>query len=98
MRRLWQALLLLLAIASPAFAGDLTGRIADKSGGALAGATVKLLNVATGEEQTATADAAGRFKFPQLKIGVYRLAAIAQGFAEASRTVIVEDESKALTA
>ena len=33
-----------------------------------------------------------------MKIGVYRVAASAQGFAEGSKTVIVEDESNALTA
>jgi len=98
MRRVFPPLLLILVFASLAFAGDLTGRVTDRSGGALPGATVKLLNVATGEEQTATADAAGRYRFPSLKIGVYRVAATAQGFAEGSKTVIVEDESKALTA
>ncbi|MEO7191669.1 MAG: TonB-dependent receptor [Vicinamibacterales bacterium] len=84
-------------VASPAFAGDLQGRVTDRSGGVLGGALVRLLNVASGEQVSVKADAAGRFKFFNLKIGIYRVAAAMTGFSDASRTLVLEREDESAT-
>ena len=82
--------LLALSIATSALAGTVDGRITDRSGGVLPGATVRVLNVATGEEFLATTGTDGRFRVSGLGVGIYRVAASLQGFSEASRTLVVE--------
>lgn len=84
-------LLLLLTFAFPAFAASITGKVADRSGGVLPGTTVTLLNVATGAQAVVVADASGTFQFPDLPIGIYRVATSLTGFSDASRTVIIEE-------
>ena len=98
MRTLISALLLSLSLAAPAFAGDVQGRVTDRSGAALAGASVRLLNIASGDETSVTADGAGRFRFASLNVGIYRVLASSVGFSEASRSVIIESEDSAVTA
>lgn len=78
---------------SPSFAGDVQGKVTDRSGGVLSGAVVRLLNVASGEERSAVADANGRYQFAALPPGTYRLAAAFRGFSESSRTIVVLDAS-----
>lgn len=86
-----------LSLAAPVLAADLQGRVADRTGAVLAGATVRLLNVATSEQIEVTADAAGHFAFSSLKIGIYRVIASRTGFSDASRTVVVESDSQKTT-
>lgn len=67
-------LTLALALAmSPAFAQEtssaLTGRISDASGAAVAGATVEILHVPTGQRKLLTTDASGRYNSRGLRTG-----------------------------
>ena len=64
-------------------AGDIKGVVADASGGAVAGAKVRLSNAETGEARTQLSDGAGRFTFDQLRIGAYELQVEAAGFRQA---------------
>jgi hemoglobin/transferrin/lactoferrin receptor protein len=91
MRTLLAAFFLLLSVSSPAFAGDLRGKVTDRTGGALPGAVVTLLNVASGAQVIVAADATGSFRFPDVKSGTYRVAAAFTGFSEGARTVVVAD-------
>lgn len=86
-----------LGLAAPALAADVQGSITDRSGGVLPGVVVRLLNVATGQQVSTTVDATGHFRFSNLKVGSYRIATSQIGFSDASRTVIVTDESQSLT-
>src|ERR1700683_2545977 len=77
------AMLLLLAPrASPQ--GETTsaiaGQVADPSGAALPGATVRLTGVGNGIQRTAQTGDSGRFTFSQLKPGAYTVEAAAPGF------------------
>src|SRR5207342_1036602 len=92
------ALLIILATALPVLAGDLHGKITDRTGSVLDGATISILNVATGEETTVVADSAGQYRVPAGTIGTYRVAVRHAGFSEASRTVIIETDSADVTA
>lgn len=56
------------------------GTVTDRSGGVVANAGVKLVNVQTGLERQATTTVNGDFEFPDLKRGTYRLTASAPGF------------------
>src|SRR5262245_48512848 len=87
----------LVAVATTAFAGDLQGKITDRTGGVLPGATVLLTNIANGEERTAIADANGQYRIETIRVGTYRLAARFPGFSESSRTLIVTDDKTPLT-
>jgi len=97
MRTLSLVLLLSLVLGGQAFAADVQGKVSDRSGGVLSSAVVRLLNIATGEEFTTTADAAGRFTFKGLRIGIYRLATSFTGFSDAARTIVVDNESQSLS-
>lgn len=90
--------LMLLLLARPALAGDLQGKVSDKTGGVLKTATVRLLDVTTGQETTATVDANGQYRFPDLRPGVYWLAVTCAGFSAASRTIVIEDAQATTTA
>jgi hypothetical protein len=58
----------------------IVGQVADPSGAALAGATVRLTGVGTGIQRTARTADSGRFTFSQLKPGTYAVEAEAPGF------------------
>ncbi len=60
------------------------GYVHDDSGAAVTNSTVTLTNVATGIAQTKTTDSEGKYEFPSVQIGNYKITAEAQGF---SRTV-----------
>jgi hypothetical protein len=80
-------LLCVLSTALPASAQQavtsaaLGGLVADASGAALPGALVTATNVETNQSRTSTADAEGRYRFPYLPVGTYRLRAERPGFA-----------------
>ena len=62
--------------ASPAFAqnfGQVTGIVADSTGGVLVGATVTVTNTQTGATATQQANSAGVYVFPNLLPGIYQL-------------------------
>ncbi|WP_437605969.1 carboxypeptidase regulatory-like domain-containing protein [Sorangium sp. So ce834] len=60
--------------------GNIVGTVKDaESGDAVAGATIRLTDAA-GREQTATSDASGAFRFPDLPAGAVTLKVEAQGY------------------
>ncbi|HSG00201.1 MAG TPA: TonB-dependent receptor [Vicinamibacterales bacterium] len=83
---------LLLLLAVPAIAGDLEGRIADRSGGVLPNATVTVLNIANTETWTAAADEQGRYRVAGLAPGTYVVMAVATGFSGSVHTVVVPED------
>ena len=97
MRACWfgflSAVLLVLCLPLPALAGDLAGRVTDRSGGVLPGATVRLLNIVNNDETAATTDDQGRYRFADLAPGTYVLSAGSAGFSESVRSVVVPDVS-----
>jgi Carboxypeptidase regulatory-like domain len=56
------------------------GKASDSSGAVLSGATVTITGLDTGLKRSVKTDDAGRFNFPQLKPGVYKVEIEAQGF------------------
>ena len=74
----------LFVLAAPAGAQDyrarVQGTVTDSSQGALPGATVTLLNEATGVAATATSDEQGRYLFDFVEPGMYSVSASLGGF------------------
>ncbi len=66
---------------------SLAGRVTDATGAVVRAATVTARATATGVVSTTTTDAAGRFRYPYLKVGEYQLVIHQPGFADASRSV-----------
>jgi hypothetical protein len=84
-RALLFALLLVtphLASAQPAQVGQISGLITDASGGVLPGVTVTAVSQERGFSRNAVTDAAGRYLFPAIPIGLYRVMAELQGFKQ----------------
>jgi len=92
------ALLLVILVSSPALAGDLAGRVTDRSGGVLPGAVVTLLNIVNNQELATTADGQGRYAFTALAAGTYVVSVISPGFSEAVRSIVIPDSSAGLAA
>ncbi len=69
--------------------GGLAGQVVDPSGGAISGAPVTVVYVATGFRRTVQSDADGRFSFPQVQPGLYRLEAAAPAFEHVQQSVAV---------
>ena len=59
---------------------EIRGVVQDESGAVIPGATVTAINALTGLERTAVSDSGGRFNFPRLPVGTYRVEATLQGF------------------
>ena len=90
----WKMVTLLcaaLACAHPVFAqqsvdyASVSGRVADPQGGVIPGAHVSARQTATNVTAETVSDAAGRFRFPYLKVGPYELTVRIQGFADLTR-------------
>jgi hypothetical protein len=81
------ALSLSVALAQTASTASIAGVISDATGAVVAGATVKLVDKATGVERTAAADQAGRYIFAAVEPGAYDLTVSAPGF----RTSVITD-------
>jgi hypothetical protein len=78
-------LAVLLACTSPVWAqtgstGALTGTVTDPSGGVIAGATVVVTSLDTGQSRTTTTDSSGSYKFALLPPGNYSVSISASGF------------------
>ena len=83
-----------LSLAQTAETGALTGTVTDPSGGVIAGATVTVTNLGTGQTRTTTTDANGSYKFSLLPPGNYSVKFSAAGFKTAevpSQTVNVTE-------
>jgi hemoglobin/transferrin/lactoferrin receptor protein len=80
----------LLVVAAPVSAATISGLVSDSTGAALTAARVTLRSIATGEETVVETDAQGRYRFDVPVAGTYLVIIRRAGFAEAARTVIVE--------
>ncbi len=86
MSRLFSALLLCLALVSPAFAqsqaanGSIEGTVVDSSGGVLPGVTVTVTNTDTGAVRSLVTNESGIFRAPLLTLGTYTVTAELEGF------------------
>ena len=93
MKFLWVVALLWLPLASAAegqtSTGSLAGTIRDVSGGVIPGAVVTVKNAATGIARSATTDAEGRYRIPNLEPGDYEVRATLTGFRTAVRSGVV---------
>lgn len=61
--------------------GTVTGVVQDKTGAAISGAAVTLTSVDTGLVLHSKSDARGIYNFPPLKVGNYKVSAVAPGFS-----------------
>lgn len=88
-----RALFALLLGALSAFSQDtrasLSGAVSDSSQAVVAGASVKLINTATGVAFDAKTNAAGRYRFLFVLPGTYKLAVEMSGFRNFERTGIL---------
>lgn len=66
----------------------IAGQVADPSGAALAGATIRLTGAGTGIMRTSRTSDSGRFSFSQLKPGAYTVEAAAPGFERQRKSSI----------
>ncbi len=94
--RLFLVVLLLVCahqlVSAQLFPGRITGTVRDSQGAAVAGATVKLTNPATGQERTLVSDAEGNFNIPELPLGKFQLTVGKEGF----QTTVINDIVTAL--
>src|SRR4029078_12385154 len=64
---------------------QITGKITDTNGAAVAGATVTATLTENGATRTVTTDAEGRYRLVQLKPGIYKISAVGNGFGAKDR-------------
>ena len=69
--------------------GSLKGVVTDPSGASVAGATVTVVNTATGAERTGISSSLGAFDFQALQPGTYKVTVEAQGFKKAVSLEVV---------
>lgn len=97
--RLWQAVVLFVAVLLPSVVfgqtgqGALTGEVKDGQGAVVARAHVTLIGDATGVQLTSTTDSAGLFSYRSLNPGSYTLQISGSGFnAEIVRNIVISAE------
>jgi hypothetical protein len=78
------------AFAQSETAGGISGQVVDPAGGAIAGATLAIIYVETSFRRTVQSDNEGRFSFPHVQPGVYRLEVVATGFDALRQSVTVQ--------
>ena len=62
--------------------GTILGTVADTSGAVVPGAAIRAVSQSTGQQWDTTSDSSGRFNFPRLPVGDYRLEAAHTGFRQ----------------
>jgi len=72
-----------------AITGRIYGSILDPGGGAIAGASVRASNQATGAEATTISDALGNYVFAELPVGTWTITTSSPGFKTAVRESVV---------
>jgi hypothetical protein len=88
------ALFVLLSTATlvgQTFRGTILGAVTDPSGAVVAGANVKVRNVATGLERTTLTSADGSYTVPELPIGTYSVTITQPGFETFAATAVTVD-------
>src|SRR5262245_23116500 len=70
--------------------GNLVGTILDPTGASVPNARVEIENLATGIKTATTADSTGFYRFNNLLIGIYKIAASAEGLAQSAREVTIQ--------
>jgi hypothetical protein len=90
----------LVAFAAPAFGqpaqtGTISGEVLDATGGALPGVSVTITSQDRGFSRSAVTDENGRYVFPAVPIGPYRITATLQGFetAQASDNLVETEKT-----
>lgn len=73
------------------FRGTILGTVTDPSGAVVAGATVKIRNLGTGQERTAVTSADGSYAVPELPIGSYSVTVSQTGFKTFVATGVAVD-------
>jgi outer membrane receptor protein involved in Fe transport len=88
-----------LLLATAAFAqvttADILGRVTDSSGAVLPGATITIVNTATGDTRTLTSTDTGDYVFNLLPIGSYTVTIELQGFSPQKTMVTVSSGDRA---
>ena len=84
MKRLVLAILVVLSLGVAAngqtFRGSINGAVTDPSGAVVPNATVKVTEIATGQDHTMTTTSDGAFAFQDLALGFYKVTVNATGF------------------
>src|SRR5688572_17040556 len=91
--RLAAALVILVCSVSAAWAqstSEVSGTIADSTGGVLVGAAVTLRDAGGDTVQSASTDARGRYRLENVKAGTYTLFVFKEGFAPLNQEIRVE--------
>src|SRR5436190_183551 len=66
-----------------------SGRVEDASGAVVSGANLTVTNPETNQKRTAATDHNGRYRFPYLQVGKYKLTIEADGFAPLTRELTI---------
>ena len=90
----------LLAVSVPVFSqaavGTILGGVFDSSGGAIAGASVTITDVARGTTRILISDTSGEYTAPSLLAGTYTVRAEAQGFQTEEHTNVLLEISQSV--
>src|SRR6478752_2009943 len=99
--QLQRGLLFFLAATVALFAqgerGTFNGTVTDPSGAAIAGATVKIVNPATGLEFNTNTTDAGIYRMPSLPSGTYKITVTSAGFKASVRDNVALSVAQTLT-
>jgi len=79
-------LVLFVGICTAQDRGTITGTVTDAAGAAIPGASVKIINPATGLQQSTTTGNDGIYTVPYLPVGRYTVSATKEGFRVAERS------------
>lgn len=77
------------------YRGSVRGRVTDPQGASIAGAQVKLVQEATNETRTTSADARGDYVFTLVRPGAYRLEVAHSGFQKFADNLVVRVNQEA---
>lgn len=77
------SLLLTAPVAAQVTTADITGRVLDQNGAAVASATITARNVGTGQERTVQSDQQGNYTLSELPPGTYDISVEAPNFSKA---------------
>src|SRR3954468_15721371 len=77
--------------------GNIVGTITDPTGAAIGDVTLTLQNVATGVQYTAKTAADGSYRFNNVPVGTYTIAAAATGFKKLTQRNVAVELSRTTT-